>query len=224
MKNNKILFGIGIIFLFVIAYFVYQINNDKSNNVIENAVTIENIQNTNIENSVNENNNQEINVKSSVSNKIHTDGGKNDEVTPSGITHIELTVYQLIASAVSIGTFSNENNLSDEEFLKAAYTVINNGYVEKKNSYSIEEIDNIVYSLFNQRLSEYVSVEGLKYEKGKYAFTQQESKKTNIEIQDSNSAAGTRHISFLYEDKGYLAAIMSNTLTEESYVYSISEQ
>ena len=119
----------------------------------------------------------------------------------------------------------NGQTLSTEEYLKVVYSALNNGYVESsKKIYTEEEINNIVYSIFNVKLAENISIKGLKYQNGQYYFEKNDTKKIGLDNIERDTAARSIFILFEIDGISYIAKIATNTVTGENYIQSIIKE
>ena len=165
-----------------------------------------------IENDVNDNNNEQNNTN------------KEDKQTPEDINYMEMSYDNKISCSFILGEFNNGKELSTEQYLKVVYNVLNNGYISSnKTNYSEEEINNIVYSIFNVKLNEHKSVEGLTYTKGIYTLKKTEGKKIELSNVQKDVAAGNTYVEFDVNGTSYIAKLGTNTLTGETYIISIIE-
>ena len=163
-----------------------------------------------------------------------------DEDIPNNVDVLNMTEEEKLYSALILETFENGKNLTTEQYLKVVYNAIDQKYVKisketSSNTYTEEEINNIIYTIFGVELSENKSIQGLKYENGTYQYVSNSTEEYNIPIiekLEEGAAAGTIYSEFelYYEDmngnknyKGkYKAAIGQNTETGERYIKSIS--
>lgn len=164
-----------------------------------------------------------------------------DEDIPNDVDVLNMTEKEKLYGALILETFENGKNLTTEQYLKVAYNAINQKYVKisketNSNTYTEEEINNIVYTIFGVELSENKSIQGLKYENGTYQYVSNNTEKYNVPIiekLEEGAAAGTIYAEFelYYNDmngnknyKGkYKAAIGQNTETGERFIKSISK-
>lgn len=231
-SSNKSLFMV-IFILFIIAMLI--LNKDKlvkikteqpevNNNIAQDDNSMQNdtqmnyqdkkdeVNNNTIQNVVNDNNNEQKNTN------------KEDEQTPDDINYMEMSYDNKIISSYILGEFNNGKELSTEQYLKVVYNALNNGYISSnKTNYSEEEINNIVYSIFNVKLNEHKSVEGLTYTKGIYTLKKTESQKIELTNVQKDVAAGNTYVEFEVNGESYIAKLGTNTLTGETYIISIIE-
>lgn len=149
-------------------------------------------------------------------------GAISDEETPEDIIYIELDNEQKILSCYCLGEFENGQTLSSENYLKVAYSALNNGYVKSnKTTFSEEEINNIVYSIFGVKLPENSSIENLEYKNGKYIFKKTETENVKLENLERGTAAGSVFLEYEINGEFYISKITTNTVTGENYIQSI---
>ncbi|MBR2240290.1 MAG: hypothetical protein IJ890_02755 [Clostridia bacterium] len=87
-----------------------------------------------------------------------------------------------------------------------------------------EEINNIVYSIFNVKLAENISIKGLKYQNGQYYFEKNDTKKIGLDNIERDTAARSIFILFEIDGISYIAKIATNTVTGENYIQSIIKE
>ena len=164
-----------------------------------------------------------------------------DEEKPEEITTFNMTEENKLKSVLILNEFNNGKILSTEQYLKVAYNVIDNSYIDskkEKNIYSKEEINNIIYTIFGVTLQDDKSINGLEQdEDGNYVFKKNSELSLNenlkIEELEDDVAAGTVYSNFkLYSinDKNekkyigdFVAEIGQNTESSDRYIKSIKK-
>ena len=237
-KNSKRILLIAISVMFCIMVFM-PIKNG-SNNQMEQSVkddkiaqgdellNEENVINVQLEKSSNENDKiKKNNVDhNDIDNEMtqHKNNSIEDIQTPEDIDYVEINNENKICSSFILGEFNNGRELSTEQYLKVVYNALNNGYISSnKTNYSEEEINNFVYSIFNVKLNEHKSVEGLTYTKGIYTVKKTEGQKIELTNIQKDVAAGNTYVEFEVNGEKYVAKLGTNTITGETYVASIIE-
>lgn len=242
-SNNIILIIAFFIFVIIIFYLINNYNNKENksqNNNIDNDAKTSQIDeeiHVKTENVNSENNNEkkenieENKIEKNLDNKqkqAKTQINENlheDKKTPEGVNYIELTNEEKIGNCMILGEFENGKNLSPEQYLKVVNNVLNNVYNDQnKKIYSAEEINDIVYFIFNTKLESNKSIDGLVFENGKYIFEKSNSEKNELKNVQIDVAAGTKYIEFEVNNKSYTAKLGTNTITGETYIVSITEE
>lgn len=192
-KLNKIKLACTIIILAVIAYFVFDLIVAKTSRVVEDIPEVEIKENAIV-----------------------------DEEKPDDVIYVKMNNENKILSCYCLGEFENGQTLSSEYYLKAAYSALNNGFVEsKKTAFSEEEINNIVYSIFGVQLPENTSIENFEYKDGKYILKKTEKQNVTLENLERGTAAGSTFLEYEIDGDFYIAKITTNTVTGENYIQSI---
>ena len=192
-KLNKIKLACTIIILSVIAYFVFDLIVAKTSRVVEDIPEVEIKENAIV-----------------------------DEEKPDDVIYVKMNNENKILSCYCLGEFENGQTLSSEYYLKAAYSALNNGFVEsKKTTFSEEEINNIVYSIFGVQLPENTSIENFEYKDGKYILKKTEKQNVTLENLERGTAAGSTFLEYEIDGDFYIAKITTNTVTGENYIQSI---
>lgn len=195
-KLNKIKVICTIIILAVIAYFVFDWIVTKHSKVVEDI--------------------PEVQIK---------EGAIVDEEKPEDVIYVEMSNENKVLSCYCLGEFENGQSLSAEYYLKAAYSALNNGYVEsKKTTFSEEEINNIVYSIFGVQIPENATIENLEYKDGKYLFKRTEKQNVYLENLERGTAAGSTFLEYEIDGESYIAKITTNTVTGENYIQSVRKE
>ena len=147
---------------------------------------------------------------------------KPDEEKPEEITYVNLNTENKILSCYSLGDFSSGQNLTVEQYLEVAYNALNNGYIEtSKTTFSEKEINDIGYSIFNVELAQQKSIDGLKYENGKYELIKNNSNSLVLENFETNTAAGSVYAEYEINGIKFTARLNTNTVTGQNYIQSI---
>lgn len=194
-KLNKIKLICTIVILAVIAYFIFDLIVAKSSKVVEDI--------------------PDVQIK---------EGAIVDEEKPEDVIYVEMSNENKILSCYCLGEFENGQSLSSEYYLKAAYSALNNGFVEaKKTTFSEEEINNIVYSIFGVKLPENISIDNLEYKNGKYILKKTERQNLSLENLERGTAAGSTFLEYEIDGEFYIAKITTNTVTGENYIQSIKK-
>ncbi len=195
-KLNKIKLISTIVILTAIAYFVFILISTKTSKVVEDI--------------------PDIQIK---------EGAIVDEEKPEDVIYVEMNNENKILSCYCLGEFENGQSLSAEYYLKAAYSALNNGFVEsRKTKFSEEEINNIVYSIFGVQLPENISIENLEYKDGKYILKKTEKQNVYLENLERGTAAGSTFLEYEIEGESYIAKITTNTVTGENYIQSVRKE
>lgn len=231
-KSSKKVLTIVFFVMFIIAVYIL-INNKivmkksdgTSNNVSQDANNAPNYDQINNDGANNVTDNKTIKDDSTNYNSIKQKSNNNeDKTTPKDINYMKISNENKICSSYILGKFENGKELSTEQYLKVAYNALNNGYIlSNKTNYSEEEINNIVYSIFNVKLNEHKSIEGLTYTKGIYTLKKVESKKIELNNVQNDVAAGNTYVEFDINGMSYTAKLGTNTLTGETYIISLIE-
>lgn len=151
-----------------------------------------------------------------------SEGAIVDEEPPEEIDYINISNENKILSCYVLGEFENGQTLSTEEYLNVVYSALNNGYVDSnKDSFSENEINNIIYSIFNVKLSENKSINGLEYKNGKYELKKTDKQNIVLINSERGTAAGSVYIEYEIDGSTYIARLNTNTVTGEFYIQSI---
>ena len=151
--------------------------------------------------------------------------GENDIETPQNIDYKKLNEMDMLQGAFSVGEFQNGKSLTSAQYTNAAALLLQESNKDSARTfYTEEEVKNVVYSVFNVELNEYVSTSYMKHiNKGFELSSDVEDMNKKIEIISRDVAAGTIYISFVSVNQKYMAKIATNTLTNEKYVQSIQK-
>lgn len=155
------------------------------------------------------------------SNKIGTPENIRDHVEKENTEEIYvLTDEEKIKSILVLEEFEDSNNLENSQYLKVVYEYLNFKKAEKVE-YSIEEINSIIYSIFNKETNIKESIDGLKYENGTYKIEYKEKEIIEIKEEERQTAAGKIYIKFEYKNDNYTAKMVTNTITGENYIEAL---
>lgn len=147
-----------------------------------------------------------------------------DEETPEEIIYIDLNNEEKVKCCAMLGTFDDGKALTTEQYLKVVYNAINYGYVSSSNDkYTEQEIEDIVYTIFNVELNENKSIDGLKYENGYYTIERKLGQRQELNIIESGTAVGSVYIMYELEGSNYIARLTTNGVTGKNYISSIIE-
>lgn len=168
-----------------------------SNDLAENSV---NTSNNTIENDTEKSSNKKNDTNENKISSSATNTDKNGSETIKKLTIDDDTIVKIL---INMDDFYDGQKLSNQEYLKAAYTAINDGYIklDNKNSreYTTGEINSIIYSIFGVKLSSYENYGTvLKYENGVYKFEYSDRGVEDYHAKNvyADAAAGTRYINY----------------------------
>lgn len=231
-SSNKALFIVIFIVLIIAIVIlnkekIVKIKPDQSgenNNIAQDDSSNQNDVQINTQDKNDEKNDNDIQNDVNDNNSNQKNTNKEDEQTPEDINYMEMSYDNKISSSFILGEFNNGKELSTEQYLKVVYNALNKGYISSnKTNYSEEEINNIVYSIFNVKLNEHKSIEGLTYTQGIYTLKKTESPKIELSNVQKDVAAGNTYVEFDVNGTSYIAKLGTNTLTGETYIISIIE-
>lgn len=147
-----------------------------------------------------------------------------DEEKDEEIKYIKLSNDDKVGACSILGTFENGKDLTTEQYLKVASNALSSGYIKSdKTTYTENEINNIIYSIFDVKINGSQSVEGLSYSNGIYTLEKKGNAKANIEVLENGTAAGSVYSMYILDGKTYIAKLTTNGVTGENYVSSVIE-
>lgn len=244
-KSSKILIlvvsivciiGVSIFFIFKDKIIKGKENNQVENKIEINKNNIVNESNNLINNTVNNITNNKINNvnKNTTSNTTKNETSSDTKT----VNEIEISLENKILCVAQLQDFNDGKKLTTDQYLNAAYTAINRGYVnlnKTNNTYTVDEINSIIYTLFGRKLSENKSIAGLKYKNGVYEFDGADGDAVPVAKNiEEDVAAGTVYVNYdLYyasdnnddEYKGkYFISLGKNTENGKEYITSKKAQ
>lgn len=192
-------------------------NEIGNNSTIEKNSLNETASNTE-NNKKNETANNVVNETNTNSNETPTNTEKNQSSSESNIKKIEISDENILNILMDTDNFIDGANLSTDEYLSIVYNALNEGYIvldeERSNqsgkssvTYSVDEINSIVYSIFGVKLKDNMSLgDVLVYKNGKYTmqFSDRGAVVPVAKNVQYDAAAGTQYITYelYYEENG----------------------
>ena len=147
-----------------------------------------------------------------------------DEEKPEEINNVEIDETKQILGCMILGEFNNSGVLTEEELLAVIYNLINGDIVKiNNNSITKQEVNDLIYKMFNRSISDNVNIDNMQYSDGKYIVTKKSKDIGKITDEEYNVAAGTALMSFEYNSQRYIARFATNTVTGERYIQSIKK-